>query len=173
MYKYQKFLSSLASLARIHINFLNVSVFAGILLLILVSCQYECRVYSASYHKQGRRSVFRIGGGGGGGPKVKRSLNFRRASRAHLQYKIMRANRKIWMFIIIIIIICQYFGVVIYSAFQHILALHVMNFSRCQNYWGGGGGERYVPPPPHISTHIIFVGTFGGLAPPIPKSWLR
>ena len=34
-------------------------------LLTLVSCQYNV-VYIAPYHKQGRRSVFRIGGGGGG-----------------------------------------------------------------------------------------------------------
>ena len=38
-------------------------------LLILVSCQYNV-VYIAPYHKQGRRSVFRIGGGG---QKLKRS----------------------------------------------------------------------------------------------------
>ena len=34
-------------------------------LSILVSCQYN-DVYIAPYHKQGRRSVFRMGRGGGG-----------------------------------------------------------------------------------------------------------
>ena len=50
----------------------------------------------------------------------------------------------------------------IYSALKPILALHIVNFSSCQNY-------MFAPP----YKYIIFVGTFGGLAPPIPKSWLR
>ena len=49
-----------ARLARSHIRRL---------LSILVSCQHN-DVYIAPYHKQGRRSVFRMGGGGA---KVKRS----------------------------------------------------------------------------------------------------
>ena len=52
----------------------------------------------------------------------------------------------------------------IYSAFKPILALHIVNFSSCQNYWGGGGKRYVCPPPPY--KYIIFVGTFGGLAPP-------
>ena len=53
----------------------------------------------------------------------------------------------------------------IYSAFKPILALHIVNFSSCQNYWGGGGQTICLPPPPPYK-YIIFVGTFGGLAPP-------
>ena len=35
--------------------------------------------------------------------------------------------------------------------FDPILALHIINFSSCRNYWGGGGGaKRYVCPPPRI-----------------------
>ena len=54
----------------------------------------------------------------------------------------------------------------IYSAFKPILALHIVNFSICQNYWGGGGGgKRYVsPPPPHIST--LFLSVHLGVLPP-------
>ena len=63
-------------------------------LLILVSCQYNV-VYIAPYHKQGRRSVFRIGGAG---VKVLKGQNFRRASRANLQYTILRAERHIKKF---------------------------------------------------------------------------
>ena len=40
-------------------------IFVYRFLSILVSCQYNV-VYIAPYHKQGRRSVFRMGGGGGG-----------------------------------------------------------------------------------------------------------
>ena len=50
--------------------------------------------------------------------------------------------------------------------FQPILALHIINFSSCQNYWGGGGAKRYIclpifslgvtapPPPPPGSTPL-------------------
>ena len=30
--------------------------------------------------------------------------------------------------------------------FKPILALHIMNFSSCQNYWGGGGKTICFPP---------------------------
>ena len=32
--------------------------------------------------------------------------------------------------------------------FKPILALHIINFSSCLNYWGGGGGNDISPPPP-------------------------
>ena len=36
--------------------------------------------------------------------------------------------------------------------FKPILALHIINFSSCRNYWGGGGGGGgetiCLPPPP-------------------------
>ena len=50
----------------------------------------------------------------------------------------------------------------LYSAFKPILALHIVNFSSCQNYWRGGGGKR--SPPPHIST--LFLSVQLGVLPP-------
>ena len=45
--------------------------------------------------------------------------------------------------------------------FKPILALHIINFSSCPNYWGGGGrAKRYVCPPP------IFSWGGGDCAPP-------
>ena len=49
-----------------------------------------------------------------------------------------------------------------------IVALHVMNFSSCRNYWGGGGkticlppqyfnGGRLPPPPPRIDASVLIV----------------
>ena len=46
------------------------------------------------------------------------------------------------------------------SAFEPILALHIINFSSRRNYWGGGA-KRYVCPP------NIFMGG-GGDCPPAP-----
>ena len=50
----------------------------------------------------------------------------------------------------------------IYSAFNPILALHIVNFSSCQNYWGGG--QTICLPPPHIST--LFLSVHLGVLPP-------
>ena len=47
--------------------------------------------------------------------------------------------------------------------FKPILALHIIHFSSCGNYWGGGGGgqnDMFAPPP------IISLG--GRLLPPPP-----
>ena len=54
----------------------------------------------------------------------------------------------------------------IYIAFQPILALHIMNFSSCQNYWGGGANTICLPPPPHISTYPYFCRVHLGVLPP-------
>ena len=45
--------------------------------------------------------------------------------------------------------------------FKPILALHIINFSSCRNYWGGGGKTICLPPP------NIFIG--GRLAPQPPQ----
>ena len=50
--------------------------------------------------------------------------------------------------------------------FKPIVALHIMNFSSCRNYWGGGGGQNdmFAPPPP------IFALGGGGNCPHCPPS---
>ena len=42
-----------------------------------------------------------------------------------------------------------------------ILALHIINFSSCRNYWGGGGGQNdmFAPPPPPGSTPLTDTDT--------------
>ena len=42
--------------------------------------------------------------------------------------------------------------------FKPILALHIINFSSCRNYWGGGGQNDMFPSPPQYF--------HGGLSPP-------
>ena len=58
----------------------------------------------------------------------------------------------------------------IYSAFQPILALHIMNFSSCQNYWGGGGKTICLPPPPPPYKYIYYFCRYiWGSCPPNTK----
>ena len=46
--------------------------------------------------------------------------------------------------------------------FKPILALHIINFSSCRNYWGEGAKRYVCPPPPNIF--------MGGGAPRPPGS---
>ena len=58
--------------------------------------------------------------------------------------------------------------------FKPILALHIINFSSCRNYWGGGVKTICPPPPPPGSTSLgtpheltfVRLGYFGKL-----KKW--
>ena len=117
-------------------------IFVYRFLSILVSCQYNA-VYIAPYHKQGRRSVFRI---------FLRKAHRKNSHFLCLLYSIFKLN----------VMVLQ---VVIYSALQPILALHIMNFSSCQNYWGGGA-KRYVCPPPPYKYIYYFCRYIWGSCPP-------
>ena len=48
-------------------------------------------------------------------------------------------------------IVYKFNGFVVHdSAFKPILALHIINFSSCRNYWGGGGKTICLPPPQYF-----------------------
>ena len=87
---------------------------------------------------------FGLGGGGGGNSKKNFKIFI-----ALFQYNILRAKRtaKFKLCMLSSVFRLNLMVLQCLALLFKPIALHIMNFSSCQNYWGGGGAKRYVCPP--------------------------
>ena len=122
-------------------------------------------LWMAAGGDQGRRSIYRIGGGGA---RVRKISNFSaRRRRAKSQYKLHAQNAP-QIENCICLVVFSTLNLMVLSCLtvllKPILALHIMIFfSSCRNYWGGGVGQNDM-----FATPIVSWGT--PMPPPPPGS---